>query len=209
MAIKYPYKNIMIQYKYFKYLFFRYFAYNILYSVLFIWIPVLFYIIIIFHLLNKIEELDQIKEMIKYGLNNFDFYKIPFNYLDNITKSLIILFCILFITGYFCMTKVILNCIFSYEYKNIIIVTKIKKISWLNTTLFSICNSTPNIIGIIGVVYFQKILSYYPNMYYISILLHIINFGISWLITYYLLNRFIEYFAKIKIKPLPRVQSFN
>ena len=125
----------MIKYKLFKYSFFRYCVYNLLCFSIFIWLPILFYIILILHITLRIQGIVQINEIVKPWLNNFKDYSVLFQYIDTTGKILIIFFAILIVIAYLFMNKLILKKILFNKYNNITIQIRVKTISLIDIIL--------------------------------------------------------------------------
>lgn len=188
----------MIKYKLFKYSFFRYCIYNLLYFSIFIWLPILCYIVLILYITIRIQGIVQIKEIIKPGLNNFKDYSILFQYIDIIGKILVVFFAILIVIAYLFMNKLILEKILFNKYNNITIQIRSKTISLIDIILFSLINFTFLAIGTISLFRYQKL----NNINYINYLyiLNAVNYIISWILSYIPLNKFLEHYSIIKFK---------
>ena len=190
----------MIKYKLFKYPFFRYFTYNLLYSTIFCLIPIFFYLLIILSIVTSIDDTDVVNEIINYEITHFKEYETILAHINWISIVLIIFSTIFCITGYIFMVKMMLTKIFFLPYKNIILSSKIKSISWTNATLFSFANIMLSLCSSCCILYFEKFIQFnYTTIFYS---LQIISFIVSWHFTYILLNKFIEYYTRIKLKSL-------
>ena len=196
----------MIKYKLFKYSFFRYCVYNLLCFSIFIWLPILFYIILILHITLRIQGIVQINEIVKPWLNNFKDYSVLFQYIDTTGKILIIFFAILIVIAYLFMNKLILKKILFNKYNNITIQIRVKTISLIDIILFALINFTFLATGTISLFFYKKL----NNINYVNYLylLNAINYIISWILTYIPLNKFLEHYTIIKFKPLRNKLEF-
>ncbi len=190
----------MIKYKYFKYPFWRYFAYNFLYSAAFGLLPLFCYIAIKLYILLKNNEISENIQLMSLGLMDWHLYKIPLRHLDKIEILLIISWVVLCCAGYVFMSKKILDIVLFNKYKAILIITNIKKVSWGKAFFFSIINCIMSFIGAWTALYIMQYVNVYINLF--LCIMQIIGILLSWLLTYCTLNKFIEYFCQIKIKPL-------
>lgn len=191
----------MISYKYFKYLFYRYFAYNILYSLIFSVIPVFLYILIKINVLLKNNDISGNLELLAMGFQDGNFYKISIKQFDNLDKLLVIIWLLIVFTGYIFMIKKILHKVVFIKYKKILVLTKKKKIAWGNVIGYSLINSTLGINGSLVALLFTKYFSFdYTILLCLS---QVIGFILYWLTTYFLLNKNISSFCQVRIKPVP------
>lgn len=192
----------MIKYKYFKYIFFRYCIYNLLYGIIFIFIPILFYTILVLHISLNIKNNDivNLNEIITPGFNNLKDYTVLFQYSNNTDNILIIVFFILFIIGYIYVNNMIINKLFFKKYKKITIFMKKQSYYLCDIMLFSVIEFLFVFPGSICIFLWNEL--FYQNYIKYFYMLQFANYLLSWLLTYFWLNKFVEYYTRIRFKIL-------
>ena len=104
------------------------------------------------------------------------------SYLNILELLLVIVFQLLWIYLVVLSYKKALTKMVFKKYKKIIISTKLKRISWLKSTIYCLCD------GIVSSIILQIMLRIYENN---KIILLITNWFLLWIITeYFLLNKF-------------------
>ena len=101
--------KFMINYRLFKYPFFRYFFYNMLYSLIFCWIPLLLYTLLIIHIVTKSGSDITIQDIMNSGISVLKDRTILLNNLEFIEIILIVICTILCNIGYIYMNKVTIH----------------------------------------------------------------------------------------------------
>ena len=193
--------KFMINYRLFKYPFFRYFLYNMLYSLIFCWIPLLLYTLLIIHIVTKSGSDITIQDIMNSGISVLKDRTILLNNLEFIEIILIVICTILCNIGYIYMNKVILTKVFFDNYKYIVLSNRRRHISWTMSTIFSLANTLLSSLGTLCVFSVFLILKNKQyDVYFYS--LQVLSFIVSWDLTYVLLNKCVEYLSVLKVKPL-------
>ena len=193
----------MIKYKTFKYIFFRYCIYNLLYSIILMFVPILFYIIVITRISSRIENQNIVKlnEIIVLGFNNLKDYTVLFQYRDNIDNILIIIFCILCIFCYIYVKTYIISKLLVKKYNKIIIFVKTKYVSKFDIILFSFIDCLLLSSSFLYII-FRNEVSYIISHLKYFYTIQTIHYLILCIFIYLLLNKFLEKYIRVSFKKL-------
>ncbi|MBR1944364.1 MAG: hypothetical protein IJ848_02720 [Alphaproteobacteria bacterium] len=151
-------------------------------------------------IVTNIDDTNVVNEIIQYEIKNFREHTEIFKNINYTTIALIIFFTIICTVEYVFMIKVILKKVFFLPYKNIVLSNKYKTVSWAMASLFALANVILSFCSSWCILYFERFIIFeYKTLMYS---LQIISFIVSWDLTYVLLNKFMAYYTKIRLKPL-------
>ena len=196
------FKKIMIKYKYFKYIFFGYCIYNILYSLVFMFVPILFYAALVIRISLRIknQSIINLNEIITPGLNNLKDYTILFPYSNNVDNMLIILLFILFFICYVFVKKCIIHRLLLNQYEKIVIIIKKQFIPLSKIILFSCIDFVFTIPTSTYICLMSRILYTHSIKYFYII--QIINYSVSCVLVYFLLNKLLECYIRVRFNKI-------